>query len=199
MKPFIRVIAVSLVMMISQNANAFKVTKALGLGLDFGGDKLVDVTYTDGSKSDIEAGRGVILNAGLVFDLSRTQPHTFETQLTFGWKFTSTKQASNGEISFYRWPVEIMSFYRNTEKRFRVGLGLTYQFGIEVKGTKEAALASAMFKPATGWIVESGYFVSSEENLFLSVRHTSISYQPQISGGFINASSTGFGMTFLVP
>lgn len=196
----LRILCLALsILFASESAQAVKVSKAIGLGMDFGGDKLVDVVYTDGSRSDIEAGRGVIINGGLIIDLSQTQPHTFETQMTFGWKFTSTKQAANGEVSFYRWPVELLSFYRNTDKKFRVGAGITYQFGNELKGTKEAAAASTTFNNATGWIVEAGYFVGAENNLVFSVRHTAISYQPVNSTASVSAASTGFGMTYWVP
>ena len=67
----LRILCLALsILFASESAQAVKVSKAIGLGMDFGGDKLVDVVYTDGSRSDIEAGRGVIINGGLIIDFS---------------------------------------------------------------------------------------------------------------------------------
>lgn len=188
-----KIFSFALICIISSYAHALKLSPLVTSAIEFGGDKLIDVTYSDGSKSNIEAGRGIILGGGVDIDLSETKPHTFEAQATLGIKWTSTKQASNGEVDWYRFPLEILSFYRNTEKDFRVGGGLTYQFGNELKGSKDASTASTRFDNATGFVVEGDYFVGAEKNLVVGLRYTAISYQAQIPGA-TSVSGNSFGV-----
>lgn len=185
---------------LSPDAMASIVSPAMGIGFEFGGEKIVDVVYTDGSRSDIESGRGLYLNGGLVINISETTPHTFETQVTAGYKFTSTKQASNGEVSFNRWPIELLTFYRNTERYFRFGGGVTYQVSNELKGTNAAVAATASFKNATGLVLEADWFLGPQHDLVVGARYTVISYQAQSSPSpTISANSVGLVMTFVWP
>ena len=179
-------------------ASASIVSPAMTLGAEFGGEKIVDVVYADGSRSDIEAGRGLFLSGGVVINLSETIPHTFETQLTAGFKFTSTKQASNGEVSFNRWPIELLTFYRNTERYFRFGGGVVYQVSNELKGTNAAANATASLKNATGLVLEVDWFVGAQHDLVVGARYTAISYQAQNSSS-VSGNSYGLVMTFVWP
>jgi hypothetical protein len=163
--------------------------------IEFGGDKIVDVTYSDGSTSNIEAGRGLLLGGGLLFDLSSASPHRFEGQATLAIKWTGTKAASNGEVDWYRFPIELLGFYHNEEKNFRVGAGLTYQVGNEVKGTQAVAGAAMKFDNATGYVIEADYFVGQEKNAVIGARYTGISYKAQTSdAATINGNS--FGVNF---
>lgn len=181
----------------SATSNAAKFSPVFTSALEFGGEKLVDVTYSDGSKSNIEAGRGIIIGGGMDIDLTETKPHTFEAQATLGVKWTSTKQATNGEVDWYRFPIELMSFYRNTEKDFRVGAGITYQFGNELKGSKDASNASMKFDNSTGFVLEGDYFVGTEKNLVVGLRYTAISYKAQTSGSSsISGNSFGISLNY---
>lgn len=175
-------------------SNAAKVSPLFAGALEFGGDKLVDVTYSDGSKSNIEAGRGIILAGGAVVNFTETTPHTFEVQGTFGIKWTSTKQATNGEVDFYRWPLELLSFYRNTENNFRLGGGVTYQLGNELKGSKDASAISTKLKNALGFVVQGDYFIGAASNMALGLRYTTIQYETENFGG--SASGNSFGLSF---
>ncbi len=182
------------------SSKAAKLSPVFTSALEFGGDKLIDVTYSDGSKSNIEAGRGIILGGGVNIDLTETKPHTFEAQATLGVKWTSTKQATDGSVDWYRFPLELISFYRNTEKDFRIGGGLVYQFGNELKGSKDASNASAKFDNSTGYVIEGDYFLGTEKNMSIGLRYTGISYNPRISGaGAVNGNSYGFNFNFFWP
>ncbi len=185
------------IFLFAQNCLAARISPLFNSAIEFGGDKLIDVTYTDGSKSNIEAGRGIIIGGGALFDLTETKPHAFELQTTLGIKWTSTKQATNGIVDWYRFPLEILSFYRNTEKDFRIGGGLVYQFGNELNGSKDASAASMKFDNATGFILEGDYFIGAEKNMVIGLRYTSISYNPQLSGGS-SVNGNSFGMSFNV-
>lgn len=190
----------ALVFLLATTANAAKISPIFTSAIEFGGDKLIDVTYTDGSKSNIEAGRGIILAGGAVINLTETTPHTFELQTTFGIKWTSTKQATNGEVDWFRWPLEVMSFYRNTEKDFRGGAGIVYQFGNELKGSKEASNASTKFDNSTGLVVEGDYFFGPEKNMMIGLRYTAISYKPLITGASsVSGNSVGVSFNYVWP
>ncbi len=178
-------------------SQAAKISPLIGAGIEFGGDKLVDVTYTDGSKSGIEAGRGLLLVGGVVVNLFETTPHTFETQASVGIKWTSTKEATNGSVDFFRWPIELLGFYRNTENNFRLGGGPVYQFGNELKGSKDAAIASSKFKNAVGLVIEGDYFVGSRKNMGLGLRFTSIKYQAETLPITVSANTLGFNFSYL--
>lgn len=160
--------------------------------LEFGGDNLVNLTYSDGSTSNIEAGRGILLGAGVDVDLTGTTPHRFEAQLTGGMKWTSTQKATNGEVDWYRFPIEFMSFYRNMEKDFRVGGGLVYQIGNQLSGTKEAAVVSTHFDNAIGFVLQGDWILGPEKNIGIGIRYTGITYKAQVAGAsMVKGSSLG--------
>jgi len=88
-----------------------------------------------------------------------------------------------------------MSFYHNTEKHFRLGAGITYQFSNELKGSKDASAASAKFKNASGFVVEGDYMAGIERTMTLGLRYTVISYATENFGGSVNGNSFGFNFT----
>jgi hypothetical protein len=174
---------------------ATSMTPLFTSAIEFGGDKIVDVTYSDGSTSTIEAGRGVLLGGGLLFDLSPGHPHSFEGQATLAIKWTGTKAASNGEVDWYRFPIELLGFYHNEEKSFRVGAGLTYQVGNEVKGTQAVSGVAMKFDNATGYVIEADYFLGQEKNMVIGARYTGISYKAQTSDA-VTINGNSFGVNF---
>ncbi len=180
-------------------ANAADISPFFSAGLEFGGDKLVDITYSDGSNSDIRAGRGILLSGGAVFVLSDTAPHRFELQPSLGIKWTGVKEAENGSVDFYRFPIEVLSFYRNTDSHFRIGGGVTYQVRNELKGTKDAALASTRFENALGLVLQGDFMVGKHRNMGFGLRYTAIKYEPKVGGDSVNGSSIGFIFTFVFP
>lgn len=76
------------------------------LGLAFGGDELVELTYTDGSTAAIHAGEGVSLSGGLTW-----MPLWFGDRvglglgLDAGWKYKSTYAQSDGSAKLERVPL----------------------------------------------------------------------------------------------
>lgn len=181
----------------SSQAFALSVAPLLNVGMEFGGQKLVDVTYSDGSKSDIEAGRGFLLAGGALFYLNDPAPHTVEIQTSFGVKYTTVKEATNASIDFLRWPVEALVFYRNSEKKFRLGAGITHQINNKLEGSEDASGLSMDFENATGTVIAGEYIFGSEENMSVGIRSTTIKYQPKAVSGSVNANSLGFTFTFL--
>lgn len=177
-------------MIVSFQASA-NTSPLIAIGADFGGDKIVDVTYSDGSKSSIEAGRGLLLSFGALIGLSES----FETQASVGIKWTSTKKATNGQVDFSRFPAELLLFYRVGD--FRIGGGATYHFNNKVKGTKEAAVISGDFENAVGYIGQADYFFGAAKNIGFGAKYTAIEYEPKNSDTKVDANSFGLTFTYL--
>lgn len=78
-----------------------------GMGLTLGGDKIASVTYTNGSESDINAGHGVQPSGGIDYRWSET----FSMQMSIGYN-VSGAFADNGDVSFSRWPIEVLGYLR---------------------------------------------------------------------------------------
>ena len=70
-----------------------------GIALEFGGDQLAEVYFTDGSTQGINAGQGGSLFAGGQFRLNRKE--TFFLRATAGIKYVTTK-ADNVHIRLDR-------------------------------------------------------------------------------------------------
>jgi hypothetical protein len=165
--------------------------------LEFGGDDLAEVTYSDGSKSKIEAGRGFLFFGGARLNVSNTTPHAFDAQASVGMKWAGTKQASNGEVDFFRWPIELLSFYRNTEKNFRLGGGFVYQIGNETRGSKAASAASMKLKNTTGVVLQGDYLTAPEGGIAVGIRYTFVRYEARSGGLSVDGDSLGFQITVL--
>ena len=177
------------------SAQANSISPLLSVGYEGGGETLVKVIYTDGSTSEINAGQGFMLTGGAIFDLTQTQPHKFELQTTLGWKWATTKRASNAEISWTRFPIDVLSFYRNVEMNYRLGGGITYHFSNDFKATGDASRFSTKFNNALGFVVQGDYFLSEERNIGVGLRATMIKYKA--NGISANGNSFGIHLTYV--
>jgi hypothetical protein len=119
------------------------------LAASTGGDKLVRVDYKNGETSNIKAGDGGMLAIGVLW--TRKQ---FELQSTLGY-YADSAPASNGDASFTRLPIELMSFWRY--KQFRIGGDINRHFNPKLKvdfdningnGTVNTIMpAASLFRP----------------------------------------------------
>jgi hypothetical protein len=187
-----------LALLAAGNANALEITPLVGAGIEFGGDSLVNAPYSDGSRSEIEAGRGIFLRGGATAELLRTNSHALAVELAIGLKWASTKQARNGSVDWIRLPVEALAFYQNAENHFRLGAGISYQSGNNLKGSKDAAAVSTKFQDAAGLVLAGDYFLGQETNMGLGLRYTSISYQPTGATAKAKGDSLGLWFTYLI-
>lgn len=136
-------------------------------GLHFGGDTFATVLFSSGDTVDIDAGELFSIAVGGVIPMG----HNLETQLTLGWKYDGTS-ADNGDVSFERYPLNALLFYRGSH--WRVGGGVTYHLNPEVDGSGVGAGLQADFDNAWGSLIEVGY----QFNVFyLGGRLTFIDYE----------------------
>lgn len=160
-----------------------------GFGLfnaEFGGDTLVDVTYVDGSKADIDAGRGIVIGGGVNLDLT---PDIL-IQAAAAWKFTTVPQASNGDLTWTRIPLELSAFYK--VDKFRAGGGVAYHMSNKLKGTGIASAYNVDFDNALGFNLGAEYLLTPK--LSLTARYTIIDYS--YSGVSVNGNSFGAGLNW---
>src|SRR4051812_16517880 len=66
------------------------------LGLDFGGDTLIEVPFADGSTDTIKANDGFYIGGGVALV---EVAQNVDVELTATWKWTSIT-ASNGDVTF---------------------------------------------------------------------------------------------------
>ena len=155
---------------------------------DFGGDTLITVQFSDGSSESIKANELLSLGGGvsIVNDAG-----DIETELTLSYKFRMVT-ATNGDVTFSRWPLDALVFYRLPE--LRLGGGLTYHLGPELSGSGFAGGLNVKFDDALGLLLQADYRVTPKINL--GVRYTSLDYKLRINGVSATAKSNGVGIVF---
>jgi hypothetical protein len=151
----------------------------LGLGAEFGGDRLLSLTYTDGSTSDIRAGQGISAFGGAVArDLFNLGPVAIDLQGTVGVKYSTIREATNADADFYRFPLELLAFAR--WEGLRAGIGPAYHFENSFSGSGVLAPDDFSFDNALGVTAQIDYIFLGHWGI--GARYTSISYQPQLTG-----------------
>ncbi len=156
--------------------------------LEFGGEDLAYVKFTDGSQSTIEAGRGLLLAGGFDF-----RKDNIIIQFTGGIKWTTTKAAKNGAIDWMRFPLEVLLFYQPSDQPIKIGGRLTYHLNNSLKGSKDVGNLKVNFDNALGYTAEADYLLGSERNSSVGLRATMIQYQ---APGNIAVSGNSLGLNF---
>jgi hypothetical protein len=182
----------TLAALVAGPASAREVRVLARMGLDGGGTRLAKVTMTDGSTQSLSAGGLFTIAAGLLFAPASTP---IAVEATVGYKVDDVT-ASNGQLKFDRWPLELLASYRID--RHRLGGGVTRHgaptYEIAVDGSPTSRVE---FDDAVGAIVQYAYGDVSG-NLYWDVgaRLTFIEYRApgdSVSGNSIGAFvSLGF-------
>jgi len=159
----------------------------VGAGLTFGGDTLISVPFTDGSREDIKAGGLVQLYGGGEFRVG----DKVAIQATLGYHVNDTKAASNGSVRFTRIPVDLLAIYQFNDN-VRLGAGAQFVSGAELKGSGVASNVNAKFDSTTGAILEGEYLFSPKTGV--KVRYVSEKFQP--TGSSIKIDGSHLGLMF---
>lgn len=167
-------------------ADAAEVKPFLKAGIDLGGDRIVDVVFTDGSRDSIKANEGFYFGGGasIVNDAG-----TIEVELSVSYK-TAAVTGDNGDVDFGRFPLEALIFYRL--EKFRLGGGLTYHVDPNVDGSGILSSVNLDFDNALGLVLQGDYRFG--EHFTLGLRYTSIKYEASapFSG---SVKGNGLGIT----
>jgi hypothetical protein len=163
-----------------------------GVGLDVGGDKILEVNYVGGGSDAVYAGSGFHFAVGMDLDFGAE----YMMRGTVGYKESSVA-AKNGDASFSRLPFELIGY------RFfglhGVGLGLTHQRNVQVECDFSGGVcpfSKVSLDDSTGLLIEYLYRVRREDSnkgFSVGVRVGAIEYNGSggagdISGGFIGAN-----------
>jgi hypothetical protein len=161
-------------------SQAMEVRPVLKLGLDFGGEEIASTT--DGGS--LKTNDGFILGGGTSI-LSDSKD--LEVEVTLAWKYGNLS-ASDGSISFTRFPLDALVFYRMPQ--FRLGGGLTYHLNPKLKGDGVASGLDVKFDNAVGLVIQGDYLIGSK--MTLGLRYTSLEYKLNS----VTAKASGVGVTF---
>jgi hypothetical protein len=168
-------------------SHAAEVRPLIVAGYDAGGDKIVNVTFTNGKGDSIRANEGVYIGGGLsVLNDARN----VEFQGTLSVKYQGL-HADNGNVSWTEFPLDALVFYRAPS--FRLGGGVTYVMNPRAKGSDAASNIDMTFDNALGAVLQGDYLV---EQVSLGLRYTLIDYK--LGGTTVKGSGVGvsFGFAF---
>lgn len=149
--------------------------------LEMGGDMLLELTFTDGSKQKIYTGQGGTVSFGAELR-PRALPNLGLRALA-GIKFTSTA-ADDANIMFTRVPLEVVASYY-LPREWRVGAGLAYHTAVKLNG--DGFVSDVNFDPAAGATVELGW-------KWAAVTYTTMEYT--VPAGSLDASAIGLSFSW---
>ncbi|HKV96400.1 MAG TPA: hypothetical protein VJR90_02785 [Gammaproteobacteria bacterium] len=146
-------------------------------GVTGGGDKLVQVDFSDGSSQSLYAGDSGYLDVGVLQDFG--DPH-WSLKGTLGYAYAAVN-GSNATISFSHVPLEVTGLYNLGNNHF--GFGLRYDMNprLDLDGLGP----NGNFNNALGWILEYRWWL-------FGVRYTNIMYRSPQG----DASGNSLGLFF---
>lgn len=168
-----------------KNATTYGLLKAAAT---FGGDDLIDVQFRNAPDETIEAGGLLLLGLGFA-----VEPGTSGVgfQASINYHFDSV-DASNGDASFERWPVEMLLFFGS---QHRIGFGISLHLSPTLEADFETADGKVKFDNALGTVIEYNYKLSP--NALIGLRHTNIDYDVKNSNTSVDGSHSGITFSFL--
>jgi len=167
-KPAVVVAAKSVQPPVKKEAN--KIEWVIGLGMDFGGEELGTVVYSDGSTAPVKANYGFFVNAGAI--LPNGKNSSFSTQMTVGYKYGGPK-GLGGNITWSAIPLELIEYYHPSN--LRMGLGISYQIAPQLSVNVPASSYSDKYNNAIGFIAQIGW-APAREHYSVDLRYTSIKF-----------------------
>ena len=154
MKRFILIILLSpaLVLHAQTSSKSQKPVRfLLGAALEFGGDNIAEVYFTDGSTQKMNAGQGGTLFAGGQIRLNKSEKLFLRGSV--GIKYLTTK-ADNVHVRLTRIPLQLSLNYVPVKKlRFAAGVVSHQAINLKFDGIGE----DAKFKSSPGLQLEAGY------------------------------------------
>jgi hypothetical protein len=125
----------------------------LGLGYDLGGEKLLTLTFTDGSKESLSANQGFSFFAGVGVARVYTETVALDTSVTLGVKGWNVGSGGDS-MNYLVFPLEVME--RLWAGPFRLGAGFSYLLSPRLTG-------KGVLKPLTTDLDNSlGFLVQAE-------------------------------------
>ena len=163
------------------------------LGGEYGGERVVEFEYEDGSTPTVTAGGGLVLTGGGVVGLMNRGSHALDAQLNIGLKYRTIPPATNQDVTWLRFPVEGLLFYR-APMGVRLGAGATVHLRNVMEASGGVLNERVEFKNNPGFLLQAEYLRS---NWAFDLRYTMLDYELSSGGsGTVDASSIGGGVSF---
>jgi hypothetical protein len=161
----------------------------VGLDAGAGGDTLVSVPYTDGSHQDIRAGNGVQLKGGVEFQVGPNSA----IQASLGYHFYTTN-ASNGSVTFTRWPIEVLALWQ-VNSQLRLGGGVRMATGAKLESSGAASgYGNYSFGANPGLVLEGEFLITPR--IGLTLRAVSEKYNVDGGVGKVSGDHAAVGLNF---
>ncbi|MBS4042309.1 MAG: hypothetical protein KGZ59_00640 [Chitinophagaceae bacterium] len=149
-------------------------------GVEYGGDEILKVFFTNGGDQTMRAGQGGYVSIGGQFEFSAIK--NFMLRTSIGFKYNTTA-ANNANIRLTRIPITIMPNLL-LKNNFRLGLGVSTHQSVNFKG--DGFVQDIKFTSSLAPRFEVGY-------KWISLTYTSMKYKAE-NGKELSANS--FGISF---
>lgn len=154
-------------------------------GIEYGGDEILKVFFTNGEDQTMKAGQGGYLAVGGQLHFAKIKPLLLRA--TVGVKYNTTA-AENANIRFTRFPITLIPYWKINED-IRLGIGISTHQNIRLKG--DGFVPDVDFTGSIGTRVEFGY-------KWVALTYTSINYKDELNTS-VSANSIGMSVSFTFP
>lgn len=154
-------------------------------GIEYGGDEILQVFFTNGEDQTMRAGQGGYITVGGELQFSSVKQLMVRSSI--GIKYNTTA-ADNANIRLTRFPVHLTPFWKINDD-FRLGIGITTHLNPKLKG--DNFIPDVAYTSTVGPRFEFGY-------KWIALTYTAISYEDGFSESF-SASSIGASISFTFP
>ena len=153
-------------------------------GIEFGGDEILQVFFTNGEDQTMRAGQGGLVAVGGELQFGNLKQLMLRTSI--GIKYNTTA-ADNANIRLTRFPVHLTPFWKINDD-FRFGVGITTHLSPRLKG--DGFVDDVDFTSSAGPRFEFGY-------KWIALTYTSVNYK--VAGETFSAGSFGACLSFTFP
>jgi len=154
-------------------------------GVEYGGDEILQVFFTNGEDQTMRAGQGGYIAVGGELQFSSVKQLMLRASI--GIKYNTTA-ADNANIRLTRVPVHLTPFWKINDD-FRLGVGVTTHLNPSLKG--DGFVPDVAYTGTVGPRFEFGY-------KWIALTYTAISYEEE-SGESFSASSIGASVSLTFP
>lgn len=154
-------------------------------GVEYGGDEILQVFFTNGEDQTMRAGQGGTIAVGGEIQFKDVKHLMLRTSI--GLKYNTTA-ADNANIRLTRFPFHFTPFYK-INNDFRLGVGVTTHLSPNLKG--DGFLQDIAYKSSVGPRSEFGY-------KWIALTYTAVKYKDETGESF-SANSFGASVSFTFP
>ena len=175
----------------TQSSAQRRVRGVVRIAGEYGGDKVGEFEYSDGSTPDVIAGGGLLITGGAAVTMLTRGAHSLDAQVNAGLKWRTIPPATNQDANWLRFPVEGLVFYR-TPVGIRLGAGATVHLHNVLAASGAVLNDRVEFESTPGLLLQAEYV---RRNVAFDLRYTAMEYSVADAGS-IDASSIGVGLSF---